>query len=337
MASVNWLLVGPGDIARKRVAPALAAVPDSRLASIVYHSNRQAAEELADTYNADQIYDNLEQALAESDANAVYLATPVNLHVPQALEVLRSGRHVLIEKPLSLTADEAQPLVDLAAEQKLQAGCAYYRRFFPRVAHARELLAAGDLGTPVLVRLIYHSWFDPAPDDPKYWRTRTDKAAAGALADMGSHLLDLMVALVGEPETIYGRCDNLLHPDWSVEDSCSALLTLPGGCQVTASFSWNSKTWRQEVEIVGSEGRINWLPSDNGPIQITRGRDIETLASDNADNVHTPLVADFVCSVRDRRPPAIPVAEAQKASRIIDGIQRSSAEGRPVTYAELLP
>ena len=335
MSDLNWLLVGPGDISRKRAAPALAQAEGSRIAGIVYHTRKEQAEAMAAEHGADAVYDDFTAALEQSDANAVYLATPVFLHTPQAVAALESGRHVLVEKPLALNAADAQPMLDAVAQTGLKAACAFYRRFFPRFAHAKGMIDAGELGTIVLARVICHSWYDPAPDDPKRWRIDRAKSGGGALADMGSHLLDLLTGLLGAPETVFARCDNLVHPDWSVEDSCSALATLPGGAHITASVSWNSKTWRQEVEIVGTEARITWLPSDTGPVTVTRGRDIEELEMPNADNVHLPLVQDFVDAVREDRDPFITVHEAAKTTRLIDAIYRSADTGRPVAVSSL--
>src|SRR6476660_910483 len=98
---LSWLVVGIGDIPRKRVLPAILAEPHSRLAGIV---TRDPAK--AEPYGA-TAWENLESALAASESNAVYIATPVFLHAPQTIECLRAGRHVLCEKPMAMNFSEA--------------------------------------------------------------------------------------------------------------------------------------------------------------------------------------------------------------------------------------
>src|SRR3954447_17176260 len=139
---VSWLVVGIGDITRKRVLPAILAEPQSRLAGIV---TRDPAK--AEPYGV-PAWENLESALAVSEANAVYIATPVFLHAPQTIECLRAGRHVLCEKPMALTYDDAVAMQKASEQARRTLGIAYYRRMYPKVERARLLLEQGVIGRP---------------------------------------------------------------------------------------------------------------------------------------------------------------------------------------------
>ena len=321
---LKWLLVGEGDIARKRVAPALAGAPGSALTAIC-DRRLDAAQSLAGTLGVEQVYADFGEALARSDVEAVYLATPVSLHVDQLIQVLQAGKHVLVEKPLGLSAAACQPALDAAAASGLTAACAYYRRLYPVYEHARRLLASGSLGQPLLVNLCYHSWFDPQPDDPKYWRVQRARSGGGPLSDMGSHMFDVLIGLLGLPRWVDARCDNRLR-SWDVEDTAAIMLELPGGARALASFSWCSHSWRHEFEIVGSEGRLTWAPFDAGLVNLTLGRQVETISLPPAANVHLPLVADFIEAVRQSRPPVCPLAEAARTNRLLDAVYQSSAQ-----------
>jgi len=323
MAKVNWLLVGAGDIAHKRVAPALATVPGSALVAIC-DPRQAAAQELAAEYHAGEVYGDLVQALEHTQADAVYLATPIHLHAAHAIQALQAGKHVLVEKPLALSQAECEPVLAAAAASGKTAGCAYFRRLSPRYKYAREMLARGEFGRLVLARMVYHSWFSPAPDDPKYWRVVRARSGGGPLSDMGSHMFDVFIGLCGLPASVYARCDNLVQK-WDVEDTASVVMTMPTGAQVTASFSWSTKTWRHEFEIVGSEARLSWLPYDTGPVSQTIGRQTEQLEQPSAANVHWPLVEDFVQAVAAGRPPACPLAEAAQTNALLDAIYQSAA------------
>jgi predicted dehydrogenase len=329
MAKVNWLLVGAGDIAHKRVAPALATAPGSALVGIC-DPRQEAARELAAEHGAGEVYADLAQALERTQADAVYLATPIHLHAAHANQALQAGKHVLVEKPLALSTPECELVLAAAAASGKTAGCAYFRRLTPRYQFAREMLERGEFGRLVLVRLVYHSWFSPAPDDPKSWRIVRARSGGGPLSDMGSHMFDVFIGLSGLPASVYARCENLVHK-WDVEDTASVLMTMPGGAHVTASFSWCTKAWRHEFEIVGTEAKLNWLPYDSGPVSKTVGRQTELLEQPSADNVHRPLVEDFVQAVVAARPPACPLAEASKTNRLLDAIYRSATERREVS------
>jgi predicted dehydrogenase len=328
MAQVNWLLVGAGDIARKRVAPALAGAPGSALAAVC-DPRLDAALALAADFGGVPVFAELDEALAQSAAEAVYLATPIHLHAGQAARVLGAGRHVLVEKPLGLNAADSADAVRAAAAAGRVAGCAYFRRLTPRYRHAAEMLARGEFGRLVLVRLVYHSWFEPAPGDPKYWRVVRARSGGGPLSDMGSHMFDVLIGLLGLPERVVAYTANRAHA-WDVEDTASALLCYADGPQVTASFSWASKAWRHEFEIVGTEAKLNWLPYDTGPVAKTVGRQTENLDLPSADNVHQPLVDDFVQAIREGREPACLLAEAARTNVLMDAIYQSAAEQREI-------
>ena len=325
---VNWLLMGTSDIARKRAAAALAALDTGRLVGVC-GSDSKRVDDLADAHGVSERFTNLDEALTYTEANAVYVATPVYRHTPEAVKAMDAGKHVLIEKPLALSAADAAPVLAKARATGLRAGCAFYRRTFARFTHLREMIEAGTFGQIVLVRTSYWSWFDPAPDDPKRWRASKDKAGGGPLADLGSHMFDLIIGLFDLPRSVVAKVKTLTH-DYEAEDSSAIIMELRSGAPVLACFCWNSKTWTHEFEVVGTEAKVRWHPSDAGNVLVTVGRDVQELEMPNAQNVHTPLVEDFARAVLDGRDPIVPVAEAAKTNILLDAIYQSGRTGREV-------
>ncbi len=323
---LKWLLVGAGDIAGKRVAAALAGSGELvAVCDIV----RERAEQTAAQFGAREVYTNLDEALAATPADAVYLATPVFLHAGQARDVLESGRPVLVEKPLGLNAADALQAVEAARARKLAAGCAYFRRLSARYAHAKGMIDRGEFGRIVQVRLTYFSWFNPEPGDPKYWRVIPAKSGGGVLADMGSHMFDVLIGLLGLPVSVFAEAKTLVQP-YAAEDSAAILMELPGGARVVAGFGWNSKTWVHEFEIVGTEARLKWSPYDSGKIVKTVGRETEELLLEDPANVHRPLVDDFARAVRGGSVPAVPLAEALKTNILLDAVYESSRRKKEI-------
>lgn len=323
---VDWLLVGTGDIVNKRVADALDHVNNSRIVGVVGGIDRALA--IAKQYGA-QAFSDLDQALNRSDANAVYIATPVYRHTDEAVKAIKAGKHVLIEKPLGLTGDDARQIVDGASVSHVKSGCAYYRRCFARYNHLQQLLADEVLGRIVLIRMHYFGWFCPAADDPKQWRVQKSKSGGGPLADMGSHMFDQLIGLFGLPESVFARCDTLVN-NYEVEDSAAMVMTLKNGAHVAATFGWNTNTWRHELEVVGSEGKVQWLPADTGKVVVTLGRDVEELDFPDVENVHEPLVEDFVNAIIEDRDPISPVRQALKTNILLDAIYHSAQSDKLV-------
>ena len=143
---LRWLVLGIGDIATKRVLPAILAEPRSQLTGFVTRDLSKA-----EPYGV-PAWTELETALAECPADAVYVATPVCLHSAQSIAALRAGKHVLCEKPMAMNYAEAQAMQRAAEETGRVLGIAYYRRTYPKVGRARELVAAGRDRPPGLRR-----------------------------------------------------------------------------------------------------------------------------------------------------------------------------------------
>src|SRR5215831_2220920 len=130
---LKWIVAGVGDIARKRVLPAILAEPDSRLVGLITRDPGKA-----EAYGV-PAFETIESALDGTDAGAVYIATPVFLHAAQTIAALRAGRHVLCEKPMALHYAEAQSMQKAALESGRTLAIAYYRRKYPKVERVRQL------------------------------------------------------------------------------------------------------------------------------------------------------------------------------------------------------
>src|SRR5713101_8074484 len=137
---LNWIVIGIGDIAIRRVIPAIQAEARSHLYGLVTRDPAKAA-----AYNT-RAWATLDEALGDRAIDAVYVGTPVFLHAPQTIQALRLGKHVLCEKPMAMNEAEARAMVHAAEERGKMFGVAYYRRTYPKVLRAKQLLAAGAIG-----------------------------------------------------------------------------------------------------------------------------------------------------------------------------------------------
>lgn len=320
-SDIRWLLVGTGDIAAKRVGPALNGVTGSRVVGVVSRDARRA-ESFAQQVGAHEAYGDLSEALKQTQATAVYIATAVNLHAGQVVAAARAGKHVLVEKPLALDGPQAMAAADAAKSAGVIGACAYYRRFSARYDQAKSMIDRGELGKILLVRMACHSNYNPAVDDPKHWRVVKRLSGGGVLADMGSHMIDVLIGLLGMPAGVRAKVENLVH-GYEVEDTASVLMTTKGGAQITGSFSWASKAWGHEMEIIGSEAKLCWSPYDSGKVVWSAGRETREFDLPPAANVHLPLVEDFVAAIREGRPPRVTLEEAAKTNQVLDLIYAS--------------
>ena len=282
---LSWLVVGVGDITRKRVLPAILAEPRSRLEGIV---TRDPAK--AEPYGV-RSWSDLDSALAASDATVVYVATPVFLHAPQTIEALRAGRHVLCEKPMALNYAEALAMQQASEDTRRTLGIAYYRRMYPKVDRARELIEAGVIGRPVFAEATSHDWFNPLGTS-RAWLADPKQSGGGPLRDIGSHRIDLMNYLFGKPINAIGHMSTLVQP-LEVEDNATVMIEYEGGVRGVVDVRWHSQVVRDEFRVRGTNGEIDLSPL-NGPELVHPGG-VERIAA--PENPHYPCVEDFVNAI----------------------------------------
>jgi 1,5-anhydro-D-fructose reductase (1,5-anhydro-D-mannitol-forming) len=253
---LKWLVVGVGDIAVKRVIPAILAEPRSRLVGVVTRDPKRAED-----YGV-LAFSDIDAALKDSDAQAVYIATPVFLHAEQSVAALLAGRHVLCEKPMAMTYGQAMAMNVAARQVDRVLGIAYYRRMYGKVERARQLIAAGAIGTPVLAEATSHDWFYPA-DGRRAWLIDPKLAGGGPLFDIASHRIDLMNYFFGTPERVCGRLSTMIQPV-QVEDNATVMIDYQSGVRGLVDVRWHSKIARDEFRIRGTDGEVNLTPL-NGP------------------------------------------------------------------------
>jgi 1,5-anhydro-D-fructose reductase (1,5-anhydro-D-mannitol-forming) len=319
---LDWLVAGVGDIATKRVLPAILAEPRSRLAGIV---TRDPAK--AEPYGV-PAWSDLDSALAACAAQAVYVATPVFVHAPQTIAALRAGRHVLCEKPMALDYRDAAAMQQAAVETGRTLGTAYYRRMYPKVARARELMEAGAIGRPVFAEATSHDWFFPA-DGRRGWLIDPALAGAGPLFDVASHRIDLMNYLFGRPVRASGHRSTLVHPT-AVEDNATVVIEYDSGVRGVVDVRWHSRTARDEFRIRGTEGELDLTPL-NGPALVYPGGTEQAPA---AENLHYPCIEDFVSAVEEGRAPRSSGATALLAEWVMNEARAQTALA-PLTGARI--
>ena len=287
---LRWLVIGIGDITTRRVLPAIRQEARSQLAGIVTRDPAKASPYGVPAWRS------LEEALAGCEADAVYVATPVALHAPQTIAALRAGKHVLCEKPVAMDYAEARSMQQAAVEAGKTFGVAYYRRMYPKVERARELMAAGAIGRPVFAEATCHSWFHPE-GSPRAWLADPKLAGGGPLYDIGSHRIDLMNYLFGKPVRVDGQVSTLVQ-SVPVEDNATVMIEYEGGVRAIVDVRWHSRVERDEFRIRGTEGEIELSPLNEGRIVYPGGeQDLPAHA-----NIHYPCVANFVSAVLDGEP-----------------------------------
>ncbi len=287
---LKWLVIGVGDITTKRVFPALREERRSELWGIVTRDAAKAAP-----YGV-RVFTDLDAGLVPGGADAVYVASPVFLHAPQTIASLRAGKHVLCEKPMAMNYAEARSMVETARAAGKTLGVAYYRRLYPKVARAKELLRQGAIGQPLLAYITCQDWRS-GTEPERAWLVDPAQAGGGPLFDIGSHRIDVLNFLFGEPRRVTGQLSNAVHA-LAVEDCATVMIEYANKARGIVDVRWNSHVRRDELRIIGTGGGMDLTPlSGSGLVFPGGSEDLPPHA-----NFHFPSIENFVAAVLDGAP-----------------------------------
>ncbi len=327
-STIRWGIIGCGDVAEKKSGPALYTTPDSQLTAVMRRDAAQA-EAFARRHGALRWYGDAASLLADREVDAVYIASPHNRHLEHVRQVVATGRRIILcEKPMGISAAQAQACVNTCREAGVSLTVAYYRRFWPVVQALRALLAERAIGQVVAARVLLLDHF--AGDPARPWLTSKAASGGGALANAGSHWVDLLRYLLGEVVEVSAA----LRPaalGFDVEETADVRLLTADGVAATLLSSWRSAIPANELEVIGTEGRVVAAPLSEGRLLLQRrGHEPEERRYSRSGPAHAELLAALVPCLLARQPSPVPGEEAVAAWRIIEAAYRSSAEGRTV-------
>lgn len=322
METIRWGVIGCGDVARKRVAAAIRNEPRSRLVAACRRDETRLTE-FCDRFQIERSSTRADDLLADPALDAVYLATPVREHRPHALAAAESGKHVLVEKPMALSVAECDEMIEACRAANVKLGVAYYRRFYPLVQRIEELLAAGEIGTPLAVSAVTSTQIPTEPAEEGSWRIVPDQAGGGALMDIGSHRIDLFGHLFGSVTHVKALCETVAA-DYRVEDTALLLMRFADGLTGMLQCHFGSPSNPDAFTVIGTRGCLIARPLNGDQLVVERDGRQRVENHPPADNRCAPLVADFVTAVLEDRAPRISGEEGRFANFVMERAYRDA-------------
>lgn len=327
---VAWGVLGVAKIATVKVIPAMQRGALSHIAGIASRDAARAAEAAA-ALGIAKSYGSYEDLLADPDIEAIYNPLPNHLHVPWTIKALEAGKHVLCEKPVALTADEARQLIAVRDRTGCQVAEAFMVRHHPQWLRARALVREGRIGE---VRAI-QTFFSYYNDDPGNIRNQAD-IGGGALYDIGCYaLVTARFLFEAEPDRLIAAVDR--DPASRVDRLTSALVEFPGGRHLTFTCGTQASP-HQRVTVVGTRGRIEIdIPFNADPMAPSRlrlddGRDLKATGQVIEDldlcDQYTLQGDAFSRVIRGEAALDFPIEDAVRNLRLIDCLFRSAESGR---------
>lgn len=326
---VRWGVLGAANIAIKKVVPAMQRGERSEVSAIASR-DLEKARQAAELLGVQKAYGSYEELLADPEIEAVYNPLPNHLHVPWSIKAAEAGKHVLCEKPLSMTFEEAMSLLRVRDRTGVKIGEAFMVRTHPQWLGALEIIKAGRIGAVRSV-MSYFSYYNRDPQNIRNIR----EAGGGGLFDIGCYLIFTARLIFGEEPA---RVSALIETDAEMQTDVltSALLDFPSG---QAVFTCSTQVVPyQRVQVFGSRARLEIeIPFNAPPDRPCRlfiddgsmppGSGAETIEFAPADQ-YTIQGDLFSKCIREDGPPPVTLEESARNMAVIEAIFRSAHSGR---------
>ena len=316
MRKVGWGLIGCGDIARRRVAPAVRDLEECELVA-VSRANAGLAEVFAMEFGARRWHADWRDLVRDPEVEAVYVATPVHLHAEQTIAAAEAGKHVLCEKPMALSVEECERMNAAAEANGVRLGVAYYRRFYPAVGRVADIIKSGEIGAPVVAQANAFERFEPGPEHPRRWLIERRLSGGGPMFDFGCHRVEVLLNLFGRVAEVKGLTSNALF-EREVEDTACALIKFDSGAQAVVTVTHAAREPRDTLELFCTLGSVRADVLNEGRLRIKTEAGERVESHPPHPNVHQPLIDDFNRAVIGDRPPRVDGTVGLEVSKVLE-------------------
>jgi predicted dehydrogenase len=317
---IRWGIIGVGNVCETKSGPGFYKAPNSQLLAVM-RRNREKARDYAIRHNVPLWYDNADELLSNPDIDAVYIATPPAQHKDYAIAALNAGKHVYIEKPVTLNAAECDVIIAAEQQGNRKVCVAHYRRQLPYFLKIAELLREGAIGTPLLVQI---EMLRPATQHDETattnnWRINPEISGGGLFHDLSPHQLDLLLHWFGAVVQAQGFGYNQRH--LSGADDCVhgwAKFATGVVLQGRWHFAATPGERRDQGEILGTEGKISFSFFDSEIIRVTNTQGEQQITIPYPQHFQQPLIEQINAYFHDERSNPCSLREAKAVMELID-------------------
>ncbi len=343
METIRHAIVGCGTIGPLH-AQSIAGIAGSKLV-VACDLVEERARKLAAGADGCEVLTSFQAVLDRQDIDLVHVCTPSGLHADQAIAVLRSGKHVVTEKPMDVTPAACDKLIAVAEQSDRKATCIFQNRFLNQTRLVKQAVEDGLLGKLVMGD-AYIKWYRSQEYyDSGDWRATWDLDGGGCLMNQGVHYVDLLQWLMGPVASVYAVCDTLAH-DIKVEDVAAAVLrfrngavgVIEGTTAAAPGLDWRIELHGDQGSVTLKNGEIDhWRFLDPALDNHPPTTDTEKLIAAGADpralpsQCHQTQIQLMCDAIRHDTPVPVAVHEARNAVEIICAIYESSRRGEQIS------
>ncbi|WJV17602.1 Gfo/Idh/MocA family oxidoreductase [Rossellomorea marisflavi] len=325
-------VIGCGSIAKHRHIPEYMANEHAEIVAVC-DVVKDRAEEMADQIGA-KAYTDYKDLLKDESIEAVSVCTPNALHAPISVDALKAGKHVLCEKPMATSTEEAEAMIVAANEAGRKLMIGHNQRFVPSHQKAKELISKGEAGKIYSFRTAFghggpEGW---SVDGKDSWFFKKEEAFIGAMGDLGVHKTDLMRYILGEEFVEVGAfVETSSKENADVDDTAVCVLKTESGTIGTLAASWSYQKEDNSTVIYGEKAvlRLEEDPVNSLVVQYSTGEVVKyelggIQTNDDGGQSASGVIDRFVTSVVEDVPAAVPGEEAMKSLQVVLGALESS-------------
>lgn len=323
MKKVKWGMIGTGSVTEVKSGPGFYKSKNSELYG-VYNRNRDKAIDWAKRHGINKVYKTIDEMLMDENIDAIYIATPPNVHKEYAIRCLEAGKIPYIEKPMAFNYNECQDILKVSKEKNIPVYVAFYRRGMEKYIKIKELLDEGVLGNIkyVEVRQIMKLEDSDLNREKLPWRVIPEITGGGKFIDMGVHVLDILDFFFGHINVAKGVATNL-GGYYDVEDTVSASFMFENGVVGNGMWCYVAGHEEEYVRIVGDKGYMIFEGLGYGPIKIYDGNEVQELKFNSPDHVAQPYIQQVVDEIIGLKKSNANIQSAANVTRITDEILRN--------------
>ena len=317
MQAINWGIIGCGNVTELKSGPAFNKVPNSKLLAVM-RRDENLLKDYALRHLVPMTFTNASELIHHPEINAVYIATPPNVHEQYAIEAIRANKYVYVEKPMSTTVAACLNMQLVANELGGKLVVAHYRRALPIFLKIKSLLAQNYIGSIIDVKIIMHKKAAPKTYYENNWRVNKETAGGGLFYDLAPHQLDLVLYFFGDPVSYEGMATNKVGL-YSVEDTVKGEINFHNGISFQGEwcFASDQETEKDEFIITGSNGIIQFAVFGH-QIEIIKEGKIEKLNFDPPTHIQQPMIEKIVNYFLEKGDNPCSAEEAIKSMRVME-------------------
>ena len=342
---IKWGVIGSGGIAKRRTIPEGISKAGNAELTTVFDIDTQVNAEVAKMFGAEQA-SSIEEVLS-ANIDAVYIATPAQLHGDQVRASAKADKHILCEKPLGMKVIEVEEMIEVCTKRGVKLGCAFMMRFVAQHQEALRLIKEGRLGKPAYARAQLSCWYPPIEGA---WRQDPLTGGGGSLIDMGGHCIDLLEMFFGKVTMVSCFTNNIVH-DYKSEDSAVAMLFFENGALGTVDtyFCIPDNSSKNVLELYGSKGSIlakgtvGQGPAGEMIAFLEQGKDYDAqqartetqgmVIDPEPVNTYQAEIEEFSQAIIDQREPLINAELGLRSQKILAACYESTRLGKVIKVA----